>query len=544
MEQSRLSSSSILRGTSIVSCLTLLSRILGFIRDLLTARLFGASPIADAYFVAFRIPNLLRSFVAEGALTSAFVPVFAENLATGHKEAQNTIRAVTGLLLAVTAILTLLGITFAPEIVTLFAPGFVEEPSKQSLCIFLTQIMFPYIMCVSLVAMLNGILNSIHIYGTSAMAQVWMNLVLIAGAIIGGLYQGPLTAEILSWSVLIGGIVQVATQIPALVRNGFSPLPARPLLTPATKQIFFLMLPAIVGATVYQLQIFLNTVLASLLRDGSVSWLFYADRLVQLPIGIFSIALASVLLPALSHSAANGNQQEFSKSLVNSLRYTSFIIIPTATIIALFASPLISLMFEYGRFTHEATIQTAKAVVAYSIGLWAVSCHSMVVRAFIASKDTLTPTCVGMFTLIITSFLSLSFMGHPEAITSGTLYNLVVGIQEVLPLSSFGIDLGHAGLALASSIASFFSFGVLAIVLHRRKSIAWAPFIKATISISLACLVTAIIVKFSIVSIDRPSALIFGLPLSVISLMAILAITKNTEFRETFSLISRLIVRR
>jgi len=244
-------SRTIVRGTGVVSALTLLSRLLGFVRDVLVARLFGASYIADAFFVAFRIPNLLRSFVAEGALTSAFVPVFSQELRAGHERAQAALSAVGTLLFIATALISFLGIIGAELIVELFAPGFGADPAKLDLCVLLTQIMLPFIICVSFVAMLNGALNSARIFGAAAWAQVWMNVALIGGALFAGYYAERNAAIILAISVIIGGIIQVVVQLPALRRAGFHLYPTRAIATAPVKEVLRLMVPATIGAAVY-----------------------------------------------------------------------------------------------------------------------------------------------------------------------------------------------------------------------------------------------------------------------------------------------------
>ena len=514
---------------------------MGFVRDLLVARLFGAGAIADAFFVAFRIPNLLRSFVAEGALTSAFVPIFAGELQKGDQAARAVIRAVSGLLLLTTLLLAGLGIIWAPEIIQLIAPGFDRREETATLCIRLTRIMLPFITCVSLVAMLNGALNSLHIFGASALAQVWMNLVLIAGAWIAAAFPDQAAAEALAWSVLAGGVVQVIAQFPALHRAGLSIMPSAKILTPATRQLLRLMLPAVLGATVYQIQIFMNTMLASFLREGSIAWLFYADRLVQLPIGIFSVALASVLLPALSHASIQGNDSDFSQHLSDALRFTSFIVIPTAAFIFVFSEPLISLLFERGNFSQQSTVQTALAVRSYTLGLWAVSCHSMLARAFIARRDTFTPTAIGAAALLITLVLSLIFMGSPVAAQSGWLYSQVVSMQSLLPAWAQSIHLGHAGLALASSISSFCSLLALLLLMPRRLMPTWEPLARATLSALLSALVMVAVVKALIPCHTNAYQLLAALPLCAVSLTGAMWITKNRELKETFALISRIV---
>ncbi len=477
------------RGTAIVSALTLLSRLLGFVRDLLVARLLGASVFADAFFVAFRIPNLLRSFVAEGALTSAFTPVFSSSLAKGKESAAHTLARITGFLILLTTILTILMIGFAPQIVGLLAPGFAADPKKLALCVSLTRIMAPYIACVSLVAMLNAALNTLGIFGTSAWAQVIMNVVLIAGAICAIPTDLTTATTILAGSVLIGGFVQIAAQLPACRRNGLSLLPTLRIWSGDVFEVLRLMIPATIGASIYQITIFIATLLASLLPTGSVSWLFYADRVAQFPIGVFSIALASVLLPALANASANADTDTFHKRIADSLRFTSFCIIPMAVGIWTLALPITQLLFQRGEFSPESSVKTAQALRALSLGLWASSCHSMLVRAFIARKDTITPTAIGICALIINIAAALLLVGplslgeNPQRLVSSVV-NLQTSLRYLLPWHG---SFGHVGLALASSVAAFGSFLlVVGLFAVRIRNFPWRVFTSSTLKAGLA----------------------------------------------------------
>jgi putative peptidoglycan lipid II flippase len=534
-------STSVLRGTSIVSSFTLISRLLGFVRDLLTARLFGASGIADAFFVAFRIPNLLRSLVAEGALTSAFVPVFSGELVKGKDTAQQTLRAVSGLLLQTTTFITALGIIFAPSVVELLAPGFANNPGKMSLCVELTRIMFPYIMCVSLVSMIDGTLNSMRIFGTSAMAQVVMNLVLILGAIIAGWFESYGAVIALSWSVVAGGLIQILVQLPRLRRAGLSLLPTRHIFTPATRQLLKLMLPAVFGAAIYQVSIFLNTLLASLVSDGAVSWLYYADRIAQLPIGIFSIALASVLLPTLSRSAATRNHSEFMKSLADALRFTSFVIIPVAIGLFFYAEIFVRIVFQRGQFSAQATRMTALALQGLALGLWGISCQSMTARAFIARKDIKTPTILGMFTLCIGIGLSLTLMGKIQQPGHDALSQSLVYLQDRLLNVFPSPNLGHVGLAVSTGFAATLSFALLSVLLSRRLE---TFNLRTFVHSSLKCLIAGCAMYGALLLIDpvfsstwlKLAAGTLGGGLAYISVLFLL---KSTELQETFRIISR-----
>ncbi|MFM1848539.1 MAG: putative lipid flippase MurJ [Pseudomonadota bacterium] len=518
---------------------------MGFIRDVLVARLFGAGFIADAFFVAFRIPNLLRSFVAEGALTSAFVPVFAEELRGGSERAQAALSSVGSLLLIATAALSALGVVFAEPIVLLFAPGFGAFPEKLELCIVLTQIMFPLVICVSLIALINGALSSAQIFGAAAWAQVWMNLALILGAVIAGQFLGPTAAIVLALSVIVGGILQILTQLPALHRAGFRFEPSRALLTPASRQVLTLMIPATLGAAIYQLSIFFNTLLASLLDEGSVAWLFYADRLTQLPIGVFTVSLASVVLPMLASAEASGDRDSFGQSLVNSLRYTSFVILPLSVGTFILAEPLIKVMFERGAFTAESSMRTAQAVQALSIGLWGASCHSMVVRAFIARKDPRTPTVVSLISLILGVFLAIVFMGPPVVPSASVVTELILGIQNTLASIGLDISLRHAGLGLASSLSTTIACGVLLIMLHRRGlGIRWAPFLVSTGKTVVASTVmAAVLLGCGIQNLPSLFAVLFGSILGGLTFYGAALALQMREIQEGVALLSSTLAR-
>lgn len=537
--------SDILRGTSLVAALTLVSRIFGFIRDMLVASLFGAGQFADAFFVAFRIPNLLRSFVAEGALTSAFVPVFSGEVAKGKEAAQAALSAVLSALLACTVMLSILGIIFARQIVLLFAPGFAEAPTKLELCVLLTQIMMPYILFVSLVALLNGALNAYRIYGVSAIAQVIMNICLIVGAFIASFFVASEAAVALAISVLIGGIVQVIAQIPALSRAGLKLLPSTHILSPATTQVAKLMLPALIGATIYQFSIFLNTVLASLLAEGSVSWLYYADRVTQLPIGIFTISLASVLLPSLARSNSDGNQAEFCRALTNALGFTGFIILPVASILFALADPIVGVLFERGAFDAHAREQTALALQAYCLGLWAVSAHSMLTRAFIAKRDTLTSTLVGVLSLMTTFICSLIFIGPLET-DVGVLASAISGLQATLPEAIKSFSLGHVGLALSTSIGSFVSFFILAGRLSGKiGAFAWSDVWVSTLRSLLTAILAGIAAHITMGAVDNKLiSLILSCAAGLLVYIFTALALKSFEAQETFRLFARLSNRR
>ena len=514
-------------------------------RDLAVARLFGAGFFTDAFFVAFRIPNLLRSLVAEGALTSAFVPVFAGELKQSRQAAAQALSAATSLLLTVTVLLSFLGIIFAPEIVSLTAPGFGIGTEKALLCITLTRIMLPYIMFVSLVAMINGALNTVGIFGAAPLAQIAMNAVLILGALAAGFLDDYSGVIFLAVSVILGGGAEIFVQCPGLKRANFSLRPAKRMLTPATRQMAKLMLPAVLGAAIYQIAVFINTLLASLLQNGSISWLFYADRIAQLPIGVFTVALASVLLPALSTAAASADNRAFSANLINALRYTSFFIIPISGGLFFYAEPITAFVFERGAFSPAATAATALAVQGMCVGLWGVSCVSMAMRAFIARKDTLTPALIGALSLCLGTVISLLLMGPPESGREGMLYDLVARLQGLLAMHFLSADLGHCGLAISSGLAQMVSFLVLIALLQRRNlDIDWRPFVRATYhSLMASSVMLAGLTVLESAGLSPVATLFTGIPAGFMIYAAVAMLLKSPELKETISTFTRIIRR-
>ena len=552
----------IIKGTVTVSVLTMASRVLGFIRDLLTAYLFGSTYLADAFFVAFRIPNLLRSFVAEGALNNAFVPVFVDELAKSKEQAKETMRSMVSFLLITTILLSVLGIIFAREIIMVIAPGFAGNPKKEQLCIVLTQIMLPYIICVSIVSMLNGALNAVYIFGRSAWAQIWMNICLIVGAVIACFFAKETAIFILAYSVIAGGIVQIVIQLPILKKAGFSIIPSLEIITRPVRQVLLLMLPAILGVAAYQLQIMLNTLLASVLETGSVSWLFYADRVVQLPIGVFTVALSSVLLPILAKASAENKSDDFAANLTNSLRYVSFVIIPISGILYFFAEPISWLLFERGQFDHVSTLKTAAAIRNYSLGLWAVSSGSVLLRVFFAKKNTVTPTLIGVCTLVLTGVFSIMFMGSPISGSGQWLFTLVQESRELVlvPLEAVGIDvrsmpllnLKHAGLALGASVATLCSFVIIVRLVAKSHEINWTSYITATVKTLLAVLIAGAFMPLADSLINSTASTVNSvyllkifcqIPLFIILILLFLFIFNTRELRETGSIVRRYISR-
>jgi putative peptidoglycan lipid II flippase len=442
---------------------TLASRIAGLIRDQATAFYFGAGPAADAFFVAFRIPNLLRRLLAEGALTPAFVPVFTERLVSGGTRAAGELfRGVFTMMALALSCVTALGMIFAQEIVSLIAPGFSQNPGQFALTVLLARILFPYILLITLTALAMGVLNSLGRFNVPALGPVALNVCMILGAaFLSPRLDTPIIG--LALGALAGGIAQLAIQLPGIVRAGVALGVANPFRDPAVARILKLMAPTALGAAAYQVSVFVNTQLASFLQEGSVSWLYYADRLVQFPLGVFSLALATAVLPAMSREAAVGDRAAFRAIFRRSLDFQFFITFPAATGLAVMAEPLVALLFERGSFGPESTVMTARALAAYAAGLPFLSGASLAARAFYSLKDTKTPAKVAAV-------------------------SLAVGLAAAIVLLK---PMGHVGLALASSLASLVNFVWLAVLLRRAGDLSLGPFCADALKSAALSLVMA-----------------------------------------------------
>ncbi|MBW1708510.1 MAG: murein biosynthesis integral membrane protein MurJ [Deltaproteobacteria bacterium] len=446
------------RAASIVSTATLLSRLLGFIRDMVVAYFFGAGLFADAFFVAFRIPNLLRRLVAEGALTVSFIPIFTDYLTNRTREEAFALARTTLTLLSLVLVaLSILGILFAPWIVRIFAPGFTAIPDKFALTVLLTRILFPYIFFIGLVALAMGLLNALGRFAAPALAPVLLNVGMIASVLLlKDYFDPPILA--LAVGVLIGGLLQVLLQIPYLTREGSLLGFSFDFKHPGLRRIGLLMLPAAFGAAVYQFSVFISTLLASFLPQGSVSALYYADRLVQFPLGVFAIALGSAVLPSLSRQAAADDIKGLIDTLSYALRLVFFISLPAMVGLIVLAEPIIQLLFQRGHFDAAATHNTGTALVAYAVGLWAFSGVQILTRVFYSLKDTKTPVKIAIISL---------------------LFNIGLAILLMKPLK-------HVGLALATSCSSMLNLTILALVLRQKLGRMQGRVIVKSLLINLA----------------------------------------------------------
>ena len=390
LDQSPDETRSVVKAAGLIGVATFSSRILGFVRDMVLARLFGATPAADAFFVAYRIPNLLRELFAEGSMSAAFIPVFTEyhTLKTKRDAWELASATFTTLLTIVTAV-TVIGVLAAPGIVWLLAPGFHDNPDKLALTTLLTRVMFPYLLFISLAALAMGILNSLRAFAAPAFSPVFFNIFTIACA----LFLSPLLPEPIigvAIGIVVGGAAQFAMQLPGLKGRGmlfglrFQPA------HPGVKRIGLLMIPSLLGLSVTQINITVSTILASYFSGGP-TYLFYGMRLIQFPLGIFGVALATAILPTLSAQAARGALDELRTTLGFGLRMIFFIILPAMVGLILLRQPIVHLFFEHGSFTKADTLATATAVLCYAVGLWAFAGVRIMVSAFYSLQDTRTP---------------------------------------------------------------------------------------------------------------------------------------------------------
>ena len=427
-------SKSLFKSSAIVSGMTLPSRILGFVRDMVVAVTFGASGLTDAFFVAFRIPNLLRRMFAEGAFAQAFVPVFTEYRETrSDEELHDLANHVAGTLTLVLSFITAIGIIAAPFIILIFAPGFRDNADQQALATEMLRLTFPYLLFISLTALAGGILNSHGKFAVPAFTPVFLNLVLIAAALwLAPLLDRPITA--LAWGVFFAGIVQLAFQIPALWKIGLIPKPRFRRGHAGVKKIIKLMLPALVGSSAAQINMLLNTLLASFLMTGSISWLYFSDRFVELPLALFGIAISTVILPKLSAEHANQTGDAFSETLDWALRLGLIIALPATLGLMLLAGPILATLLQYKSFTLHDTQMASISLAVYAIGLPGFALVKILMPGFFARQDTKTPVRIAIIAIL----------------TNIALYGVIF-----LPWFKLGGYAPHAALALCTASAAW-----------------------------------------------------------------------------------------
>ena len=390
-----------------VSSMTMLSRILGFVRDAVLARIFGAGAAMDAFVVAFRLPNLLRRVFAEGAFSQAFVPVLAEY--RQKRDARTTqlfVQYVAGMLLFALCVVTAIGVLAAPVVIWLTAAGFSTEGSRFDLAVSLLRVVFPYILFISLSSFVGSILNTFGRFVIPAFTPVLLNVSFIVFAVFFVPYFDP-PIMALGWAVFVGGILQLVFQLPWLWRLGFLKRPKLSFRSPAVNYVMRQMLPSVFASSAAQVSLVINTIFASFLAAGSVSWMYYADRLMELPAGVIGAALGTILLPSLSRHAAAGSTEEFSALLDWGLRLCMLLIVPAAFGLAVLGFPLVATLFMYKEFTLHDAQMTCYALMAYSVGLPAMIMVRILASGFYAQKNVKTPTRIAMVSIVATQLFNL-----------------------------------------------------------------------------------------------------------------------------------------
>src|SRR5258706_4936733 len=379
----------------------MVSRVLGYVRDFFIARIFGASLVTDAFFVAFKIPNLLRRMFAEGAFSQAFVPILAEHKNRDPEGVKSLIDSVATLLFIALVLAAALGMAAAPLIVYLTAPGFAADPGKFELTVQLLRITFPYIVFISLVALSAGILNTWNRFAVPAITPALLNVAFIVGAAFFAERFDP-PVLVLAWAVFVGGALQLAFQVPFLLKMKLLPRWRLDLRHPEVRRLLLLMAPAAFGVSVSQISLLINQIFASFLPTGSVSWLYYADRFMEFPAGVLGVALGTILLPSLSKYHADANPAEYARLLDWGLRMTLLLALPAAAALARLAFPLVTALFHYGRFTTEDAWMVRDALVAYSVGLIGMILVKILAPGFYARQNIKTPVKIGIATLVAT----------------------------------------------------------------------------------------------------------------------------------------------
>lgn len=515
----------ILKAAGVLGSATILSRIMGMVRDMVTSRLFGAGMATDAFFAAFQIPNLLRRFFAEGALTAAFVPTFSETLVKeGEQQARELANLCFTLLFIVTAMVTLLGIIFSPAIIGLMFPGFAAIPGKFELAVLLNRVMFPYLFFISLVALCMGILNTLRHFFTPAISTVFLNITMIVCALVlRPFYQYPITA--LAVGVVIGGLLQLALQLPVLWKKGYPIKPRFAFNNAKLIKITLLMLPATVGVGVYYLNITVGNILASLLPQGSISYLYYAQRLFEFPQGVFTVSVAQAVLPAMSRQAAEGDLPAMKDSLNYGIRLTLFVTIPALVGLSVCAEPLMSLLFMGGQFDHAMALQSARALVFYSLGLSCVALVRVLAPAFYALQDTKTP--------VITAFVAF-------------LLNLGFSLWLMGPML-------HSGLALASSLAAFGNMFLLFWLLRRKVGLLGGRrLLRTAIASAMASVPMGMVAWWIVGGVDwsiagqktlKAGVLIVAITAALASYSAVMQLFRSEEMQEFSTIIKRKLLR-
>lgn len=401
----------LLKSLAAVSSMTLFSRVLGFARDAIVARVFGAGMATDAFFVAFKLPNLLRRIFAEGAFSQAFVPILAEYKSKQGEEATRLFIAyVSGLLTLALALVTVAGMVAAPWVILVTAPGFADTADKFALTSALLRVTFPYILLISLASLAGAILNTWNRFSVPAFAPTLLNISMIGFALFAAPHFHP-PVMALAWAVVAGGVLQLFYQLPHLKKIGMLVLPRLNLKDAGVWRVMRQMGPAILGVSVSQISLIINTIFASFLVSGSVSWMYYADRLMEFPSGVLGVALGTILLPSLAKSFSSGNQDEYSRLMDWGLRLCFLLALPSAVALGILSGPLTIALFQYGKFTAFDALMTQRALIAYSVGLMGLIVVKVLAPGFYSRQDIKTPVKIAMITLLMTQLMNLAFIG-------------------------------------------------------------------------------------------------------------------------------------
>lgn len=438
---------SLSRSTLIVSCCTFVSRIIGFARDMLVANLFGASFEADAFVMANKIPNFMRRLFADGAFSQAFVPVLSEyRKLRGEGEVQQFLNHISGVLALVLLIVVTVGILASPFIVMLFAPGFSHTDPRFDLTSMMLKITFPYLLFVSLAALGAAVLNSYDRFGIPAFTPVLLNVAVVGAALwICPRLETPIVG--LAIGVFIGGVLQLFFQIPFLLRIRRLPVPRPSWKDPGVRRVLKLMVPALFGVSVGQINLMIDQWFASFLAVGSLSWLYFSDRVVQLPLGVFAVAIATVILPRLSRSFAGQEHAKYAHTLDWGLRLILLIALPATLGLILFSGPIVVTLFEHGAFDEHAAKMTLQSLIAFSVGLTGAMCIKVLASGFYAKQNIKLPVKIGIFCMIANTAFAFCFVWHFK----------------------------HAGLALATSLSSILNASLLFYFLRKKEGFRLQP---------------------------------------------------------------------
>ena len=496
--------SALFKSTISVGAMTLLSRVLGLVRDIIIARFFSASDAADAFFVAFKIPNFLRRLFAEGAFSVAFVPVLSEYRSQySLAQTRDLIDRVAGTLGFILLVLSLIGVVASPVLIAVFAAGFVDQPAKFELTADLLRMTFPYILLISMTAMAGGILNTWKRFAVPAFTPVLLNLSLIGCAVwLSPRLDVPITA--LGWGVLLAGIAQLLFQLPFLYREGLLPRPKWGWRHPGVQKIIKLMVPALFGSSVAQINLLFDTFIASFLVSGSVAWLYYADRLLEFPLGVFGIALATVVLPNLSQAHYEAGNNSFNQTLNWAIRLALIIALPASIGLFLLAQPILATLFQYGAFEAEDSVMSAYALMAYSLGLPAFILIKILANGFYARQDTRTPVRIGIQSMVL---------------------NMVLNVIFVWSLLQTNLVAAHVGLALATAASAYFNAFQLARGLRRDAVLEPTPDLTTSVlKILLACIAMAALIHLLTPPVDVWSELSWLSRLSELAILILPAI--------------------